>query len=673
MWRIFQLILVLSVSWKCQAINPGNGTLNILNLSRGSRGPKVSSSFNIFKSEFSDPNTLLKAYQLVVELANVLSPDPYPLQTLSSGQRLENIYDYIIVGGGTAGSTLAARLSEIPQNRILLLDAGFAETGFSVTPGTNQFLPKSYLVWDYSSEPEKYSARGMKHRSVPTYVSKLLGGGSAHNQLEWVRGEPQDYDRWVQLGADGWSWRDLFPYFVKSEKIIKSKLGQTLQDEGYHGSRGPVRVTGIVEPSPAGRYIIEGIREIGLPIGDFNGKNHSRFNFYPINVYGGVRQSMALAYLSQASFRKNLDVILEALVHKVLFNDRKEAIGVLFEKDGKIQKVMTRKEIIISAGVFNSPRILMLSGIGPKQELKKHGIPILVESPGVGQNLQDHPATLLHYTSRPNTSAVYTRGDSYVEAAEEYKASGTGSFATPGTDIGGWFRSSKALDQRGDVNIVLFNDWPGSFLSNFLYGYLYGYSDKLVEEYLVPQALKDGFLIQVSNYRARSKGVVRLRSRNIHDPPIIEPRYFSTGDDIDPMIEGCQLVAKIMRSKAVRQGLNAQPFPNTLPGCERYPLDSNDFFRCVIQTITVSSYHPSCTCKMGSLSDLTAVVDPQLRVKGVKGLRVIDASIFPEVPSGNLNSQVLAMAERASDLIKGRLLKPTLPPYKNEGELLSYD
>lgn len=582
-------------------------------------------------------------------------------------------YDYIIVGGGTAGSTLAARLSEVPQNRILLLDGGYRETGFSVTPGNNALMPKSYQVWDHVSEPEKNSARGMKNKSVPSYVSRLLGGGSAHNQLEWVRGEPQDYDRWVQLGADGWSWRDLFPYFVKSERIIEGELGQTLQDEGYHGSRGPVKVTGIVEPSPVARYIIKGIRETGLPIGDFNGRNHSRFNFYPINLYGGVRQSMALAYLSQASFRKNLDVLLGAVVHKILFNDRKEAIGVLFEKDGKIQEVMTRKEVIISAGVFNSPRILMLSGIGPKQELERHGIPILVESPGVGENLQDHPATVLHYTSRPNTSSVYTRGDSYVAGVEEYISSGKGSFATPGTDIGGWFRSSKALDQRADVNIVLFNDWPGSFFSNFLYGYLYGYSDKLVEKYLVPQALRDGFLIQVSNYRARSKGLVRLRSRNIHDPPIIEPRYYSIEDDIDPMIEGCQLVTKIIRSKAVQEGLNAQPFPNTLPGCEQYELDSKDFFRCVIQTITMSSYHSSGTCKMGSLSDLTAVVDPELRVKGVKGLRVIDASIFPEVPSGNLNSQVVAIAERASDLIKGRMLKPALPPFKDEKELLSYN
>lgn len=375
----------------------------------------------------------------------LFGPPPYPLRSKSSPRQA---YDYVIVGGGSAGCVLAGRLSEDPDVTVLIIEAGGEESGFSALPLSALFLRKSKRDWGFETAMQATAARGLRGQAVPVPQGKCIGGGSAINGMIYSRGNPRDYDRWAELGAENWSWADVFPYFVKSESKILDKRYQS----EYHGTRGPLTVSTPVDPLPTDILYFEGIKEAGLNFGDYNGDDQARFNYADFTIRNGTRCSTARAYLGPAYGRPNLDIMLNSEASRVIF-DNKRAFGVMFERENKMHVVRARKEVIISAGTYNTPKLLMLSGIGARNELQKHGIPVLVDLPGVGHNLQDHVHTLMPYSTKPKTSVVYTRIDQTAEAALRFVRNRTGIFTLPASEVIGFYRTPAARDERPDIEV----------------------------------------------------------------------------------------------------------------------------------------------------------------------------------------------------------------------------
>lgn len=416
------------------------------------------------------PNWVDKVFNLAADLAMIFTQHPYPIRL---EKRLDDHdeYDYIVIGAGAAGCVVAARLSEVPKNRVLVLEAGGEESGLTRMPTLGNLYWKSRSIhWNIEPEPEKYGARAFLGNRARIPLAKLLGGGTAHNGLLWNRGDPRDYDRWAQLGAENWDYAHVFPYFVKMERVMEDQVGYTPFDKGYHGTRGPIPISGGIKPGIFAESVIKGAEEIGLKFGDPNGKDHSVFSYTWNNIYNGTRTSMADIYLAPASFRPNLKILTHAFVHRINFDENKKAISVSYERDGRIHKARARKEIILSAGSFNSPKILMLSGIGPKKELEKHKIKIVSDSPGVGQNLQDHVVSRLFFTMKANLSLVYTQPEGYISGAKSFVKNRTGGFASISGVVQGNFRTKYALDSRPDSSIITVAGLPTSFKSSFLFG-----------------------------------------------------------------------------------------------------------------------------------------------------------------------------------------------------------
>lgn len=359
-------------------------------------------------------------------------------------------YDYIIVGGGTAGSVLAHRLSEDGKNRVLLLEAGVKEPDINSVPFMSQLLRKTDTDWSYQSTPQIRSGLGLKGHQIPISRGKMIGGSSSQGFMIYARGSPKDYDRWKSLGVNGWSFADVFPYFVKSEGAT------SLWDfePGFHGLTGRLKVSQYSSALNVETSILGALREAGWFIGDYNAKNQTTFAFSQFTIDEGNRVSTGKAYLSDASSRPNLDVCLESHVLRILFNDKKIATGVEFKSSGNYYSVSVSKEIILSAGAINTPQILMLSGIGPKDHLEMHGINVIVNAPGVGQNLQDHPMTMIPFLTEKGSSFVYSRVFELFNNIYKYVTERKGTLVSPGTNIVGFYRT-KYADDRPDIQFQI--------------------------------------------------------------------------------------------------------------------------------------------------------------------------------------------------------------------------
>jgi choline dehydrogenase len=531
-------------------------------------------------------------------------------------------YDYIIIGAGSAGCVLANRLSKNPNKSVLLLEAGGPDTNMNIhIPGAYLKVHKSKDDWGFWTEEQAH----VLQRKIYLPRGKTLGGSSSTNAMAYVRGNPADYDGWAEQGNYGWSFNELLPYFKRSENHEQIDM----MDSGYHSSSGELGVTIPTRfQTPFVDGFIEACAAIGIPKNiDYNGKMQEGASLVQSTIKNGKRESGATAFLKPALGRHNLIAITNARVDKIIL-EGKNAVGVQYKKGGKTIQVYGQNEIILSAGTFKSPQLLMLSGIGALSELKNHGIDCIHELKGVGKNLQDHLFYPICAKSKTQEGINhYISPVNQIKAAWNYFVNKKGVFCNSPLEGMAFFD----LDQKGGkVNFQL-------HFSPISIGNQYGYDAYDLYDY--PRI--DGFTILPTLLHPKSRGTVSLSSSNPIEPPIIQPNFLKEKEDLDQLVKGGKLVFKIMEEKVMKNHIKVNGLPHNR--------SSDDLLIEHIKKTLETVYHPVGTCKMGK--DLMAVVDSNLKVHGIKSLRVVDASIMPKIVSGNTNAPVFMIAEKAADMI----------------------
>lgn len=523
-------------------------------------------------------------------------------------------YDFIIVGAGSAGCVLANRLTASGQHRVLLLEAGpdSRHPWLRIPLGYGKLFKDQRFNWCYETEPQPHCAG----RNIVAPRGKVLGGSSSINGLIYIRGQKQDFDHWRQLGNTGWGFDDVLPYFRKAEDNERGA------DE-WHGAGGPLGVSDLRDRHPLAQAWVDAAVECGYPRNDdFNGAEQEGAGFYQTTMRRGVRSSTAAAYLAPVRHRANLQVVSEALTTRILFDGRR-ATGVEYEVDGAKHVAHANAEVIVAAGAFNSPQLLQLSGLGPAELLRTHGIPVIADLPGVGADLCDHFFTRIILRARQPLSlndAVrqWHRG---AAAALRYAVSRRGYFAIPAISAGCFMRAHPTANTPDiQASIAL-------------------YSVQNIGETLHPFS---GVTAVCTLLRPESRGHVRIQSADARQAPAINPNYLASEKDCDTMIEGMRALRRILQAPAMAQHIAEEFEPG--PACA-----SDDELLDYVRRRGSTVYHPVSTCRMGQ--DDTAVVDERLRVRGFAGLRVIDASIMPTLVSGNTNAGTIMIAEKGADMV----------------------
>jgi choline dehydrogenase len=529
------------------------------------------------------------------------------------------MYDYIIVGAGSAGCVLASRLSENPDVRVLLLEAGPPDEAAEIhIPAMMNLLLKSAYDWDFQTVPQDRAGG----RSVYWPRGRVLGGSSSINAMIYVRGSRYDYDTWRDdFGCEGWGYTDLLPYFLRAESNSRGS-------SAYHGVSGPLSVQDLRYKSDLTGAFVAAARSCGLQGNDdFNGPRQDGVGFYQVTQRGGRRWSAADAYLHPAADRPNLTVHTDALVTGLTIEDG-HATGVRYLRRGVEEVARAESEVILSAGVIGSPQLLMLSGIGPATHLIEHGIEVVADSPGVGANMSDHPIVTAMW-SAPRSRGLWEMSGSRNLA--RWRVTHTGPMTTNIAEAGGFARTDPALPAPDIQWHVL----PVAYVND-------GLADP------ASRALS----VLVTLVCVGSRGRVRLRSNDPRHKPAIDPAYLSDSSDIDPLVSGVAMAREFAAARPLRKMIKSELAPG---GSVRTDTDLREWVRGNLGT----ACHPVGTCAMGgdsrlAASKLASVVDTQLRVRGIQGLRVVDASVMPTVPRGDTNGPTIAIAERAADLIQGR-------------------
>ncbi len=526
------------------------------------------------------------------------------------------MYDYVIVGGGSAGCVLAARLTEMPEARVLMIEAGPRDTSPYIHMPVGFFkMTGGPLTWGYQTKPLAHA----NNRVVVYPQARVLGGGSSINAEIYTRGCPEDFDGWEsEHGCLGWGWNALKPFFLKSE-------GNTNLGGSEHGVDGPLGVSHLHSPNRVSMAYVQGCMDFGMPFNpDFNSGKQEGAGLYQTTTLNGTRCSAAVGYLKPILHRKNLTVRTDLYVTRIVVrNGRATGVEVI---DGKQTKIIDAdSEVIVTAGAIGSPKLLMLSGIGPAQHLRSVGVDVLHDLPGVGQNLHDHFSTDVTWVlNGPHSYDKYKKKHWAVWAGVQYYLFKSGPVTSNIVEAGAFWWSDRQ-EQTPDLQF------------HFLAG-------AGVEEGVGTVPGGNGATCNSYHTRPRSRGSVTLSSANPHDAPIIDPNSFAEPYDLDRHIDGIKVTQEVGRTRSLKKFIANEHFPGP-------NVRTRAEYEAIARANARSSYHPVGTCKMGT--DEMAVVDPQLRVQGIERLRVCDSSIMPQVVSSNTNAPTIAIAEKASSLICG--------------------
>lgn len=532
-------------------------------------------------------------------------------------------FDYIVIGAGSAGCVLANRLSASGRHSVLLLEAGPRDRNIwiHIPLGYAKLFTNPKVNWLYKTEPEPE----LNDRQIIQPRGKVLGGSSSINGLLYIRGQAQDFDHWRQLGNAGWGFDDVLPYFRKAED-------QERGADEMHGAGGPLAVSDVSEPHPLCEAFIDAAEQAGFPrTEDFNGPSQEGAGYFQLTARNGRRISTAAGYLRQARKRPNLTVATGALASRILFAGRR-ATGVEYRQGDGVHSAQANVEVIVAGGAFNSPQLLQLSGVGPAEHLRSLGIPVIADMPGVGADLQDHYQVRMQYrcTEPITMNDVVNSWHRRIGAGLRYILSRKG-MLTIGAGYAGAFLRTRPELETPDVQIhfIIFSaETTGANLHPF-----------------------PGFIASVCQLRPESRGFVRIKSSDPAMPPAIQPHYLSSRFDRDTTLDGMKLLRKIMGRPAMQHYIAEERAPGAACTSDA---DLLAYARATGTTV----FHPTSTCRMGS--DPAAVVDERLRVHGLSGLRVIDASVMPTLVSGNTNAPIVMIAEKGADMILEDANRPTL-------------